>query len=136
MRREQPPHHFYSMCCLLNLYLTHDSMIPCPYFRFALHHNLQNILDPLLTEEVDAQSTMEAAFRKTHEDILHIATQTDPPDESGTTATVALVLPHRIIIAHVGDSRAVLCCREGKAWVLTKGNHSLKHITCAGSSNV
>ncbi len=116
-------HHptLYPVLSSQYLYRIHDSMSPCPCFRFALHHNLQNILDPLLTEEADPQSIMEAAFRKTHEGILHIAMQTDPPDESGTTATVALVLPHRIIIAHVGDSRAILCCREGKAWVVTKG---------------
>ncbi len=125
MQRKQPPYYTPPLCCLLNLYrIIHDLITPCPCFRLALYHNLQNVLGSLLTEEADAQSTMEVAFRKTHEGILHIAAQTDPPDESGTTATVALVLPHRVIVAHVGDSRAVLCCLEGKAWVVTKGNHS------------
>ncbi len=113
---------FSSILRTLHYSITLSCVCRHPCFRFALQHNLQNVLDSLLTEEADAQSIMEATFKKTHDGILNIAAQTNPPDESGTTATVALVLPYRVIIAHVGDSRAVLCCREGKAWVVTKGN--------------
>jgi serine/threonine protein phosphatase PrpC len=44
-----------------------------------------------------------------------------PQDRSGTTAVVALFEPSagKVWIAHVGDSRAVLCT-EGKAQVLTQ----------------
>lgn len=43
-------------------------------------------------------------------------------EDSGTTATVALVYPHVTVVAHVGDSRAVLCCDEaGRAVEITEG---------------
>ncbi|CAM9227026.1 unnamed protein product [Ectocarpus sp. 4 AP-2014] len=42
-------------------------------------------------------------------------------DDSGTTATVALVYPDVTVVAHVGDSRAVLCCDEaGRAVEITE----------------
>jgi serine/threonine protein phosphatase PrpC len=64
------------------------------------------------------------AFEKTHEDFLRIAGRSEPPDESGATATVALVYPQEVIIAHVGDSRAVLCCLpDGSAWELTEDHN-------------
>lgn len=43
-------------------------------------------------------------------------------DDSGTTATVALVYPDVTVVAHVGDSRAVMCCDEsGNAVEITEG---------------
>lgn len=43
-------------------------------------------------------------------------------EDSGTTATVALVYPHFTVVAHVGDSRAVMCCDElGNAVDVTEG---------------
>lgn len=43
-------------------------------------------------------------------------------EDSGTTATVALVYPHVTVVAHVGDSRAVMCCDElGRAVDVTEG---------------
>lgn len=43
-------------------------------------------------------------------------------DDSGTTATVALVYPDVTVVAHVGDSRAVMCCDEsGRAVEITEG---------------
>ena len=43
-------------------------------------------------------------------------------DDSGTTATVALVYADVTVVAHVGDSRAVLCCDgEGRAVEITEG---------------
>ncbi|CAN0497683.1 unnamed protein product, partial [Ectocarpus sp. 8 AP-2014] len=54
------------------------------------------------------------AFRKTQEDFLGL-------DDSGTTATVALVYPDVTVVAHVGDSRAVLCCDDaGRAVEITE----------------
>ncbi|CAN0252117.1 unnamed protein product, partial [Ectocarpus fasciculatus] len=42
-------------------------------------------------------------------------------DDSGTTATVALVYPNVTVVAHVGDSRAVLCCDDaGRAVEITE----------------
>lgn len=44
------------------------------------------------------------------------------PDTSGTTASTIFLYPNHIVIAHVGDSRIVLCCdsSEGLAIQLTK----------------
>lgn len=43
-------------------------------------------------------------------------------EDSGTTATVALVYAHSTVVAHVGDSRAVMCCDElGGAVDVTEG---------------
>lgn len=43
-------------------------------------------------------------------------------DDSGTTATVALVYADVTVVAHVGDSRAVMCCDEaGRAVEITEG---------------
>lgn len=43
-------------------------------------------------------------------------------DDSGTTATVALVYPDLTVVAHVGDSRAVMCCDDsGRAVEITEG---------------
>ncbi|CAN0009923.1 unnamed protein product, partial [Ectocarpus sp. 13 AM-2016] len=65
------------------------------------------------------------AFRKTQEDFLGLgvaaAAAAVPEDDSGTTATVALVYPDVTVVAHVGDSRAVLCCDDaGRAVEITE----------------
>lgn len=91
------------------------------------------------------ERAVRAAFRKTQEDFLQLtelaSLASTAPDrledgagvgagglpssadeDSGTTATVALVYPHVTVVAHVGDSRAVLCCDEsGNAVDVTEG---------------
>lgn len=47
-------------------------------------------------------------------------------DDSGTTATVALVYSDVTVVANVGDSRAVLCCGDdGRAVEITEGETRL-----------
>lgn len=50
------------------------------------------------------------------------ATTAAVEDDSGTTATIALVYPDVTVVAHVGDSRAVMCCDDsGRAVEITEG---------------
>ena len=42
------------------------------------------------------------------------------PNESGTTACVALFTPTQLVVANTGDSRAVLC-RRGRAMRMSEG---------------
>eukprot|EP01041_Mallomonas_annulata_P000203 gene203-366_t len=58
-------------------------------------------------EAAGAVSAIHNAFIRTHETFL----LSHPPSErSGSTATVAVLFPNHLMVAHVGDSRAVLCC--------------------------
>lgn len=57
-----------------------------------------------------------------------------PEERSGTTATVALLVHPPggrrapvLVVAHVGDSRAVLCCERGKGSVVLTEDHTASH---------
>lgn len=57
-------------------------------------------------------------------------------DDSGTTATVALVYADVTVVAHVGDSRAVLCCdAAGRAVEITEGGW-VGCLCCFGRYNL
>ena len=62
------------------------------------------------------------AFHEVETDFLHIANREGLRD--GTTAVVALVEESTLTIAHVGDSRGVLC-RGGNAVAMTQATTSL-----------
>lgn len=56
-------------------------------------------------------------------------------DDSGTTATVALVYPDVTVVAHVGDSRAVMCCDDsGLAVEITEGLLAVWCVTSFGTA--
>lgn len=64
---------------------------------------------------VNLADTIKNAFIRTNDKFLDQIT-----DNSGTTATVALIYKDKFVIANVGDSRGVLCCdSEGNAVQVT-----------------
>jgi len=65
----------------------------------------------------DHCAALEASFEQVEKEFLGLAERDGLSD--GTTAVVALVQADRLTVAHVGDSRGVLC-RNGNALALTQ----------------
>jgi len=78
--------------------------------------NLLNMLISELEKGVEVDKALSRSFIAVDEAFLKTK-----PDTSGTTAVVLVIDhgKHNFYVAHVGDSRAVLC-RQGKAVTLTK----------------
>ena len=53
------------------------------------------------------QSALESVLSTVSEDLLHWAAETG--DASGCTAVTAVSLDDSFLIAHIGDSKAILC---------------------------
>lgn len=69
------------------------------------------LLSPLqYLRRLVAQKALQAAFKAVDEDSLLTARR--DADPSGSTAVVALRLNCCVAVAHVGDSRAVLCQKD------------------------
>ncbi|KAF4657680.1 hypothetical protein FOL46_007303 [Perkinsus olseni] len=71
---------------------------------------------------VDIAAAITAAFQQVDKDILDSCERKPQLQPQGSTATIFMVnysTPPRMIVASVGDSRAVLC-RDGRAIVLTR----------------
>ncbi|KAF4682954.1 hypothetical protein FOZ60_009817 [Perkinsus olseni] len=71
---------------------------------------------------VDIAAAITAAFQQVDKDILDSCERKPQLQPQGSTATIFIVnysTPPRMIVASVGDSRAVLC-RDGRAIVLTR----------------
>ncbi|KAF4652143.1 hypothetical protein FOL47_011241 [Perkinsus chesapeaki] len=71
---------------------------------------------------VDLAAAITTAFQQIDKDILDSCERKPQLQPQGSTATIFMVnysTPPRMIVASVGDSRAVLC-RDGRAIVLTK----------------
>ena len=68
-------------------------------------------------KKLDIVKALKQAFHQTETEFLNIAGREGLRD--GTTAIVAVVQEDTLTVAHVGDSRGVLC-RGGKAVVLTE----------------
>lgn len=56
------------------------------------------------------EEAIRLAFLRTNEEFRKLS---KPTEKSGTTATVAMVFPRQLMVANVGDSRAIVCCDEG-----------------------
>jgi serine/threonine protein phosphatase PrpC len=87
------------------------------------HHNNNNNNDSsssILSIHISMQevmSAMQKAFIATNDDFISIHPQSE---SSGSTATIAVLFSTHVVIAHVGDSRAMLCCDvDGRAFPLT-----------------
>ncbi|CAM9213865.1 unnamed protein product, partial [Chrysoparadoxa australica] len=100
------------------------------YASRALHTNLEILLDRATRGGMTMEEAVTQSFIKTHEDFLKLDEGTSEAaggDESGTTATVVLVYPDELVVANVGDSRAVLCCsdqEEGSGAVALTVDHT------------
>ena len=74
----------------------------------------------IVSRHISMQSVMLAiqkAFIATNDDFISIHPQSE---SSGSTATIAVLFSTHVVIAHVGDSRAMLCCDvNGRAFPLT-----------------
>jgi len=70
--------------------------------------------------KIPLQSVMLAlqiAFIATNDDFIGIHPESE---SSGSTATIAVLFDTHVVVAHVGDSRAMLCCDvDGRAFPLT-----------------
>ena len=64
-------------------------------------------------------AALTSAFHVLDASFLELARLTSPPLNDGTTAVVALALGARLVVANVGDSRAVLVQRSGAAHALS-----------------
>lgn len=78
--------------------------------------------DIVLSQKVFTAADLEEAviksFNDVHSQFVNYSSSND--DMSGSTATIAILFPNHIMISHVGDSRAVLCCgTNGAAIPLT-----------------
>jgi serine/threonine protein phosphatase PrpC len=87
----------------------HCGSTAAKYTSRALHVNLELYLkadDTTATTTSIEQAVMQA-FAKTQSDFLEL--YSNATSISGTTATIALVYNDKLIVANVGDSRAVMC---------------------------
>jgi len=66
----------------------------------------------------DLQKALRVAFHDCETEFIQIAGREGLRD--GTTAVVALVQDDTLTVAHVGDSRGVLCRANGSAYALTE----------------
>ncbi len=115
----------------LGLYLVADGMgghqkgevASSTAVRVAACHIIQDVFVPFLSEE--EQDSQRRPINEALIDAVeaaNLAVHTQVP-EAGTTLTAALVLGHRVYLAHVGDSRAYLFS-QGTLQQITQ-DHSL-----------
>ncbi|KAL4640931.1 protein phosphatase 1K, mitochondrial-like [Arapaima gigas] len=88
--------------------------------------NLSNLIQRNLIEESDLESVLRNSFIQIDSYFFESISTTEEEEllSCGTTATVALLWNEtELVVASVGDSRAVLC-REGKAECLTEDHNA------------
>ena len=85
--------------------------------RFATDVMCERFVNSAAFKKLDIVKALKQAFHQTETEFLNIAGREGLRD--GTTAIVAVVQEDTLTVAHVGDSRGVLC-RGGKAVVLTE----------------
>ena len=90
-----------------------------------LSHNLASILNDILTLKHNSPATKEIrslllsnAFEKTQSDIIIL--NKDDAMESGSTATIILLLDTTLLCANVGDSHAILISFDNNSWTSTQ----------------
>jgi serine/threonine protein phosphatase PrpC len=93
----------------------HTGSSAAKYTSRALHVNLELYLNAVVEAGTITTASIEQAvlqaFAKTQADFLQLYSNTTSTAAiSGTTATIALVYNDKLVVANVGDSRAVMCC--------------------------
>jgi serine/threonine protein phosphatase PrpC len=93
----------------------HTGSSAAKYTSRALHVNLELYLNTAVDADTTTTASIEQAvlqaFAKTQYDFLQLySNATSTAAVSGTTATIALVYNDKLVVANVGDSRAVMCC--------------------------
>lgn len=95
----------------------HTGNLASKFVASFLYEKLDSRLSAMLTEEslaenwkVDVEAEVVAAFQEIHRDFLHAVSKLthSSMDQSGTTATAAFITHSAVVIASLGDSRAVL----------------------------
>jgi PPM family protein phosphatase len=84
-----------------------------------------------MADDVDVQHAMSLCSDKANRAILDAATHNPDYIGMGTTLVVAVFRPRRVLIGHIGDSRAYLW-RDGKLQQLTKDHSLLQEQIDAG----
>lgn len=117
-----PLHEFYG------IFDGHLGNLASKYAASSFHNQIEHVLSDLdyrvlhstSTWREDLTTKITQSFEDLHRGIIN-AVETSPGgimDESGTTATILLVTDLAVVIANVGDSRAVM-----SQWLIdTKGN--------------
>lgn len=86
-----------------------------------------------LTSPDNADAVLRSALRDANETIYGQANSGDPATlHMGTTAVVLVAAGPRIMLAHVGDSRAYLMRRNGELRALTKDHSRVQKMVDAG----
>lgn len=98
-----------------------DSLVPLAQSE-QLVRNFSS--DGTATSDVSVTAAMCAlrdAFVRTHHKFLE---SSSAGERSGTTATAAVLFENHLLVGHVGDSRAVLCCDQSGLAVQLTNDHT------------
>eukprot|EP01059_Diplonema_ambulator_P020971 TRINITY_DN34945_c0_g1_i1.p1 TRINITY_DN34945_c0_g1~~TRINITY_DN34945_c0_g1_i1.p1 ORF type:complete len:398 (+),score=34.47 TRINITY_DN34945_c0_g1_i1:58-1194(+) len=114
----------YENCIYTAAFDGHNGTDAAETARQLLHHfvaqHLMSVPESVPPSEQAIKEALIAAFRDTHRAIVTRSEWNG--SESGTTATMCLVVEGVLYTANVGDSKAVLL-RNGKPVVLTQSHH-------------
>ena len=93
------------------VYDGHSGTAASQYAAKHLHQILLQRLNSLSSLEAlfaDGKRLFAEVYRRVDEDFLKVAVATRPPLKDGTTATTVLLVNNMLLVANVGDTRAVL----------------------------
>jgi protein phosphatase 1L len=117
--------HLSSTLLFYAIFDGHTGNLASKYAASFLYDKLESRLATLLLDEPrqenwkdQVEQHVRVAFYELHDEFL-VATKfrTRTMDQSGTTATAAIVAPNAVMIASLGDSRAVLSSRNAQGEV-------------------
>ncbi|KAG6552680.1 hypothetical protein Mapa_005627 [Marchantia paleacea] len=98
---------------LFGVFDGHGGNRAAEYVKEKLFENLMN--HPLFVE--DTKQAITETYKQT--DLEYLSAEHSQHRDAGSTASTAVLVGERLLVANVGDSRAVIC-RGGKAFALSK----------------